>query len=647
MQPVTKNLSDLPSRQRSSCNPQISSLPVVSMVFFSLFYLFLWLVIEPELVYHYFEISQQTPFFKTGGLFLRDCFSYPGGPSQYLAAFLTQLCFSSWLGAFCITLVAWAICRLTISLTAIKADDLWRVICYLPALLILMACGRYENPLSTAMAVLFAVFFSVLYEKLSPSLGPWRAILFLIICGAVYYIAGSAALVFIALAVLYEFYNRGEPVFCVLFLFLGLAVCWVLGVYVFELEIGEAYLYSSPFIQVRQNEQREHWARVFEGALFVIVPVIFMLVASARKLVKSVSTFSPPRSRKEKASAAESDLYQFYRGKLRWVTQLVLLILISMLGTFISFDLKVKRVVQVSYFTCRKMWPDVLAIARKGPLKRYFPFCAHSVNRALYYTDRLGDQMFTWPQDPRAADMLFSAARGANNIFMERAQMCLEVGLVNVAEKIAHEFLEGADDNPFILKQFALINIVKRQTETARVFLGALSKNLMYSKEAKHLLRILEADPTLELDEEIQKLRSIMITDDEVYNDYNEEEWLEELLRRNKYNKMAFEYLMAHYLLTRQLDKFIENLPRLDDFHYENIPRHYQEAILLYIGTTRKDVDLRDRGINVDTVEQYNEINEIGEKFGYDGNTIFQLLAPRFGRTYFFYFTFGVSGVTQ
>jgi hypothetical protein len=497
------------------------------------------------------------------------------------------------------------------------------------------------------MMVLFAVFFSVLYEKLSSRLGISRVFLFLIICGFVYYLAGSAALIFVVLAVLYEFFNRGKPVFGILSLFLGLVVCWLLGVCLFELAIGEAYFNSSPFIPIRQNLQKEKWARVFEGALFVILPLIFLLVASIRKFGRSATTFRLPSSRKGKSSEAELDSYQFFHGEFRWVTQLVLLIIIFMLGAFISFDLKVKRVLQVSYYTYCEMWPEVLAIARKGPLKRYFPFCAHSVNRALYYTGRLGDQMFTWPQDPREADMVFSVAHGANHMFMMRARMCLELGMVNVAEKVAHEFLEGADDNPFILKQFALINIVKRRTETARVYLKALSKNLIYSKEAKNLLRLLESDPHLEFDEKIQRLRSVMIIDDQLYNDYNEEVWLQELLRRNKYNKMAFEFLMAHYLLTRQLDKFVENLPRLDDFRYESIPRHYQEAILLYIGTTRKNVDLRDRGINTEIVEQYNEINRFGEMSDYDKSTIFQLLAPGFGKTYFFYYTFGVSGVTQ
>ena len=64
---------------------------IVSVLFFGVFYLFLHLFIQTELVYYYFEMTCKRPIFKTGWLFFQDCLSYPGGPSQYIAAFLTQL----------------------------------------------------------------------------------------------------------------------------------------------------------------------------------------------------------------------------------------------------------------------------------------------------------------------------------------------------------------------------------------------------------------------------------------------------------------------------------------------------------------------------------------------------------------------------
>jgi tetratricopeptide (TPR) repeat protein len=625
------------------------TLPAVPVLFFSASYLFLWLYVGPQL-YHHFEISRRSLYFETGWPFLRDYLSYPSGLSQYLAAFLTQLCYFSWLGALCITLVAWGIYRLTASLTAIKADSPWRVVCYMPALLILMICGRYENPLSMGMAVLIAGFFSVMYEKFSPRRVPARAAFFLIISGVLYYIVGSAALIFVALAVLYEFFHQHKPAFGMLYLLLGAAVCWLLDTHIFKPETSELLLYSNPFSPVEHNLIRESWTRAFEGALFIGPPVLVLLVNSSRWLGKSRSIFRTSKWNYNKNSSVIKPIPHLYLGRLKWIIQIALLALIAVPGVLFSYGYKTKRALQMSYFACRRMWPEVLAVAETIPLNQYRSFYFNAANRALYHTGRMGSEMFAYPQNYDIRDLVFSMDNANNQVIMERMELCLELGLVNVAERIAHEFLAWTNDrpNPFVFKQFALIYITKEKIETARISLRALSKNLIYGREAKDLLHRLEIDPLFEHDEHIQHLRSVMITNDFVFGPYPEEgRCLEELLRVNKNNRMAFEYLMAHYLLTKQLGNFVGNLHRLDNFGYDSIPRHYQEAILIYKGITHKDVDLGQREISAEVKEQYDEIDKIILSSNNNMELMRKALAPKFGDTYFFYFIFGVSGVTQ
>jgi hypothetical protein len=637
MQPVRKNLP------RWGCN-----LPVVSVVFFGAFYLFLWLYVGP-LLYHHFEISPRGLYFETGWPFFLDYLSYPSGLSQYLAAFLTQLCYFSWLGALCITLIAWAFYRLTASLTVIKADSIWRVFCYMPALLMLMVCCRFENPLSMSVAVLVAAFFSVMYEKFSPRPSLARGALFLIICCVVYYIAGSAVLVFVALAAIYEFFHRPKPAFGVLYLLLGAAVCWLLNTHVFKPETSELFLFSNPFSPLEYNLIRESWARVFEGALFVGLPVLVLLVNSVRELSKSLSTHSTSGRKYNKNSSVIKLISYLYLGGFNWVIQIALLVLIAVPVVLSSCDYKSRRALQMSYFACQRMWPEVLAVAEKIPLNQYQSFYFNVLNRALYHTGRMGNEMFAYPHNYAIRDLVFSMSN-ANNEAMERMELCLELGLVNVAERIAHEFLAWTNDrpNPFVLKQFAIIYITKGEIETGRVFLRALGKNLFYGREAKDLLRRLEIDPQFKNDEHIEHLRSNMMTTDLVFGPYPEDgRCLEELLRINKHNRMAFEYLMSHYLLTKQLGKFVENLHRLDDFGYDSIPRHYQEAILIYTGITGKDVDLGRRGMSAEVKEQYEESDKIILSSNNNMELMRKALAPKFSDTYFFYFIFGVSGVTQ
>jgi hypothetical protein len=254
--------------------------------------------------------------------------------------------------------------------------------------------------------------------------------------------------------------------------------------------------------------------------------------------------------------------------------------------------------------------------------------------------------MFTFPQSQFDSELVFSQAQQGrmnyNVSYLERAEVCLDLGMVNAAEEIAYEFLKG----PCILKQLAWINLVRGQIESARIYLNALSRYPAYAGETHEMLRQLEQDPSLGRNERVQQLRKIMENNDLTYSvfNYDEENWLKELLRCNKNNKMAFEYLMGHYLLNRQIDKFVENLPRLDDFGYKNIPRHYQEAILLYMGITQKNVNMGARAMDSEIINQYNEFNNFGRNPAYrDREIARQKLEPKFGQTYFFYFTFGYS----
>ena len=85
-----------------------------------------------------------------------------------------------------------------------------------------------------------------------------------------------------------------------------------------------------------------------------------------------------------------------------------------------------------------------------------------------------------------------------------------------------------------------------------------LSKTLFYSDWAKNYLDQLDTDPELSADEQIQRWRRQKVEKDYVAT-VRIEDMLTDLLEKDRYNHMAFEYQMAWYILTKQLDKFIEN----------------------------------------------------------------------------------------
>ena len=77
-------------------------------------------------------------------------------------------------------------------------------------------------------------------------------------------------------------------------------------------------------------------------------------------------------------------------------------------------------------------------------------------------------------------------------------------------------------------------------------------------------------------------------------NDYffhvqNMEASLNRMVKEHPDNRIAFEYLMAFYMINKDLRNFMKCIPVMEKIGYRNIPVSYQEAILYIIGLNDKD----------------------------------------------------------
>jgi len=123
--------------------------------------------------------------------------------------------------------------RFTVTLLDISPEHPLLVVCYMPVFLILMKCGRYENPLSPGTALLVIVLISVFYQKISRRIGRLRFPLLVILTVTFYYIAGIAVLVFVFVAALFELFEDASR-FSALFFFSPGRRCACFAVYFFS-----------------------------------------------------------------------------------------------------------------------------------------------------------------------------------------------------------------------------------------------------------------------------------------------------------------------------------------------------------------------------------------------------------------------------
>jgi len=117
------------------------------------------------------------------------------------------------------------------------------------------------------------------------------------------------------------------------------------------------------------------------------------------------------------------------------------------------------------------------------------------------------------------------------------------------------------------------------------------------------------------------------------------------LLKANRRNRMAFEYLMAYYLLACRPDKVAQNISRLDDFEYRGIPRHYEEAILMQTAITGKTVDLHGRTIRPETMQRFEYFRRIIARHGADATSAMIEAAEDHRDTYCWYCLLRMSRV--
>jgi hypothetical protein len=307
------------------------------------------------------------------------------------------------------------------------------------------------------------------------------------------------------------------------------------------------------------------------------------------------------------------------------------------------YDGQQQALLQIDYHARHNQWAAVLQHGQKLVAMKVTAgaiAAGMEINRALFHSGRLPYDQFSTLQK-QGIDLL-PAITEIFNWGMCLSDTLWELGQVNYAEHWTHEVLEVKGDQPAILQRLALINIIKGRPQAARTFLNLLAQHPLHRRWAKERLRQLDTDPAGLSDPELAGVRPVMVRTDFPGSYIGTENLLLQLLHTNQRNRMAFEYLMAHYLLTRQLEKMIRNLGRLDDFDYLGIPRHYEEAVLMYQRLNAgRSVDLRERHISAQTVARFQDFDALYVRYMDDRVMVRQVLARSFGDTYWYYYLFG------
>ena len=540
---------------------------VVAACVLAAYYLYLRYHVDPRLVLH-----TQTVVFRDDLPWFRGFLEQLGGPAAYTSAFLSQALMYRDLGsavlAGCAALVALGA---FLYLRAGFGKPV-RFAHWFPVVFLAGIQSDYSQPVAVSVAFAAVMMTAAIYAAGGPENRAGRIGLFLVLASMLYYLVGGPFLLFGGLCVLVEFARPGRRA-------LGLVYalwCVVLpgaAMLAFGWTLPEALAGAAPLLT---------------GPVSATVAILLYACVPIAALLGVV----------HRATASGQGSRDAQPGKRMAVLQAILLAGCAAATIHGSHRGALKAALFVDYCGEHGHWGAALATAKEYELNS--PLAAHDVDRALFHEGRLLDDMFAYPQSAGVSALLLGDhLHLVGRAYMKRSDVFLDLGHVNVAEHMAFEALENIGELPAVLERLALVHVLKGQPEAARIFLRQLGRNPFFGNRAQAYLEALQKDPLLAGDPRVSQWRSVMIHD--LYtaqsnlllvptegrvlpgDDGTEPgQMLSVLLKANPENKMAFEYLIAHYLLNLQLDRVVERIGQFKALGYPELPRHVQEALFVY-----------------------------------------------------------------
>jgi len=591
---------------------------VLTLLFFAFFYLYLLFVVDLRLVYHGGGSVLNFPVFYKGWEFFRQTVFWPGGITAYLSAFFAQFFHIGWAGALVATAQAWLLWLCAGIIVKAAGGKQIRWISFIAPLLLIFLYGRYVYPLGIAMWTLAAIVFACVYLKIVVSSSKASLPVYLALSVILYLIAGGGYLLFATACGIYELFYRRRLITGAVFLLSAPIIAYIITTLVFKASVVDVLNDFIPHDIVNIGRLAA------ACGLYLFLPLMLLGLRFSETLKKSaLNNFTAWLSKRQIIMPAP----------------LVAIVAAVLIG-FLGHNSWLKTQISVTWYSYNGMWGQILETSASYPRDLLIN---HAADRALYHTGLLSQDMFAYGQQ---LDGLILPGDRTNLLTLWRLfDTYIDLGYMNLADSALAQCLEMYGEQPVFLKRLAFVNMVKGDTGTARVYLGALNKTLFDADFAQVYLGKIAADPNLSADEEIQRLRGLMPAKNRNIRAVNEDFFLD-LLDKNRHNRMAFEYLMSYYLLTNQVSKFMENLGRLDDFEYAGIPRVYEQAILLYGFARKTNVEVPGRQISQESRQRFDDFLKIlFGKYKGDKKAAFYELTMDYGDTYYFYSAYRQSGM--
>lgn len=218
-------------------------------------------------------------------------------------------------------------------------------------------------------------------------------------------------------------------------------------------------------------------------------------------------------------------------------------------------NFKAEKVMQYDFMATHQQWNRIIETANKEKPNNQIGVTVQ--NLALAMRGVLLDQMQNYNQNGIAG--LLPDVQSDATSPIPTAEAFYQLGMINVAQRTVFEAQEAILDfqkSGRCYKRLAQTNLINGNYEVARKYLAALQKTLFYRDWASETLPLLGDEKAIENHPEYGRLRKWAYKDNFLFSDHVTPEMLESLFFGCKDNSMAYQYLIAYYMLTGDRQRY-------------------------------------------------------------------------------------------
>ena len=527
---------------------------ILLTAFFIAAFLYFWLIGNYVL---YFQETQT--LFLFSGEYLHRFLLKPGGLLEYAARFLTQFYAFRFTGSLILSVILTlpGIILFFINKRLIPSISISLIILFIPSCLLLLMQANYYHLMEYNLGFLMLLIF---YLFLVSSPEKYRHILVLIMFPVFYYLVGAYAMIF---GILYLIHN-------------------------FFLEKGvQRYIYSSLLLIIAALTYLIAWKFIFlQPALQLILSPLPLLENSTYRMtfliLAGYIVFYPLIS---KYAIRLKD--RKFNTKINSLLSVGIIFVASVLLLFRIYNPQTARVVELERLVFKGKWAEAIRVQEKKPARNLIS--QYFYNIALSETGQLCDRLFLGSQDFGTGSLVLP---WGDEHLDRGAYFYYSIGLINEAHRWAYEEMVVYGYRPQNIIMLAKTSLISGDYGEARKYINILKKTVYYRDQASKFEKMADNPELIKSDPELREKLELLPKSNFFIKFSEPQANLPLVLEAQPNNRKAFEYYIAGLLLTKNVESVVANIKKLKSMGYTKIPRHIEEAAMVYYNSTKIVPDL-------------------------------------------------------